>query len=105
MLKSIRWYQKVATLVLFDTSVVNVWIVYNINKPSNKKKAITKFCETQVNELLELDQSHTEIYYKSLSTSTKPKTKHTFEETVESDNRNQKGRKRCIRCYTLIAVD
>ncbi|CAI6351009.1 unnamed protein product [Macrosiphum euphorbiae] len=100
--KSIRWYHKVATEVLLGTSVVNALIVYNMNKPSDKKISITKFREMLVDELFELDQSQIAIS-DSPTTSTKRgrKTNHKFEESAERDNRNRKVRKRCLHCYSL----
>jgi len=79
--------------VLFGTSVVNALIVYNINKPSDKTISITKFRETLVDELLELDQSQIAIS-DSPTTSTKcsGKINHKFEESAERDYRNRKVR-------------
>jgi len=100
--KSIRWYHKVATKVLLGTSVVNALIVYNMNKPSDKKISITKFREMLVDDLLELDQSQIAMS-DSPTTSTKRgrKTNHKFEDSEERDNSNRKIRKRCLHCYSL----
>lgn len=40
----------------------------------------------------------------STSTKRRPKTKHTFEASVERDYRNRKVRKRCLHCYTLKTI-
>ncbi|KAE9523001.1 hypothetical protein AGLY_016632 [Aphis glycines] len=100
--KSIRWYHKVATEVLLGTSVVNALIVYNMNKPSDKKISIAKFREMLVDELLELDQSQIAISDSpTSSTKRSRKTNYKFEETAERDYRNRKVRKRCLHCYSL----
>lgn len=95
MPKPIRWYHKATTEVFVCTSVVNALIVYNKNKPSNKKISITRSRDMLVDELLELDQSQIDIS-DSPTTPTKRcrKANHTFEicrKKITSTKKLEKG--------------
>ncbi|XP_008188519.1 piggyBac transposable element-derived protein 4-like [Acyrthosiphon pisum] len=96
--KSIRWYHKVATEILFGTAMVNALIVYNtIN--SDKKMKITQFRETLVDTILGLDnQGPQEVQQARVNS------KHIFQETTEKCGRNRKIRKRCFHCYQSRTV-
>jgi len=96
--KSIRWYHKVATEILFGTAVVNALIVYNtIN--SDKKIKITQFRETLVDTILGLDNQGPQEVQQARVNST-----HIFQETTEKCGRNRKIRKRCFHCYQSRTV-
>lgn len=100
--KSIRWYHKVATEILFGTSIVNALIVYNTINPDKKMK-ITNFRENLVDDILSLENQKIQTIPSTSSTTrvqmTRPTSKHVFQETTEKCSRNRKIRKRCFHGY------
>ncbi|XP_025205105.1 piggyBac transposable element-derived protein 4-like [Melanaphis sacchari] len=102
--KSIRWYHKVMTEILLNTSVINAQIMYNM-KYYNSKMNVKQFRESLIDKMLNLRPTSRKLA-QEMST---PKTtgnqrrsaapKHKIEETEEKCARNRKLRKRCTECY------
>lgn len=50
MRRGLKWYRKVMVELLFGTSLVNAWLIYN--KISTTKLSITEFRKTLATELI-----------------------------------------------------
>ncbi|KAF2886413.1 hypothetical protein ILUMI_19761, partial [Ignelater luminosus] len=101
--KSIRWYHKLATEVLFGTTVVNAFVLYKRLRPQNTKIKITRFREQLIDGFLfseDLQELSSEEPTKPIK---KKKISHVLAETKDTCNRNRKIRKRCYMCYDKIS--
>ncbi|KAF5281757.1 hypothetical protein FQR65_LT14552 [Abscondita terminalis] len=103
--KSIRWYHKLVTELLFGTSVVNAYIVFKLKNPNFTNVSITKFREMLVDSLLLGNNDANNIEEEKLQPPKKQgKIKHKLQETMDKCGRNRKIRKRCYVCYNKLTA-
>nr|CAH7729291.1 unnamed protein product [Callosobruchus chinensis] len=88
--KSLKWYRKVCFELLFGTSVVNAWVVYN--DAAGSKLSMLNFKEKLARALSKTEKSQGE------STTLKRKL-HTF---MRPEGIGRKRRKRCTGCYKKL---
>jgi len=101
--KSIRWYHKVMTETLLNTSVINAQIMYNINHHDSKIN-VKQFRESLIDKMLNLRPISRKLA-QQITVPNTPKSsgnqtrsaapKYKIEETEEKCPRNRKLRRRC----------
>lgn len=111
--KSIRWYHKVMTEILLNTSVINAQIMHNI-KHNDSKMNVKQFHESLIDKMLDLKPTSRKLPQQMKMPNTPQSTgnqrrsaapKHKIEETEEKCPRNRKLRKRCSECYKKISQE
>lgn len=111
--KSIRWYHKVMTEILLNTSVINAQIMYNM-KHYDSKMNVKQFRESLIDKMLNLRPTSRKLAQQMTVPNTPKSTgnqrrsaapKHKIEETEEKCPRNRKLRKRCSECYKKISQE
>lgn len=111
--KSIRWYHKIMTEILLNTSVINAQIMHNI-KHNDSKMNVKQFRESLIDEMLDLRSTSRKLSQQMTVPNTLKSTgnqrrsvapKHKLEETEEKCPRNKKLRKRCSECYKNISQE
>ncbi|XP_029347881.1 piggyBac transposable element-derived protein 4-like [Acyrthosiphon pisum] len=111
--KSIRWYHKVMTEILLNTSVINAQIMHNI-KHNDSKMNVKQFRESLIDKMLDLKPTSRKLPQQMTTPNTLKSTgnqrrsaapKHKIEETEEKCPRNRKLRKRCSECYKKISQE
>ncbi|XP_023238165.1 piggyBac transposable element-derived protein 4-like [Centruroides sculpturatus] len=91
----LNWYHKVALEVIFESSVINAYVIHKENNPG-LIMTMKKFKEHLIKAMLKIDEYDENKQVKS------EKLEHKFEKTTLVTASNRRIRKRCIHCYANI---